>query len=169
MDNAIMALEDFDDSRARRWYRKWRKKIHAWLERNGDSDWADILLMLPDLFMFVVGIMSDSRIPIKFRLALLSAIIYVLSPLDILPEAILGVAGLVDDAGILILLLDLLFNALSLEPDILEQVVQDHWHRDADLISTIKALLTKLKEMPGNLFEMLQRLIQRWWPMSSGS
>ena len=165
MDNATLALNRFDESKARSWYKKWRQKIHAWLERNGDSDWADILLLLPDLFMFAVGTMSDSRIPIKFKLALLSAVLYVLSPLDLIPEAILGVAGLIDDAGILIILLDVLFSAQSLEPDVLAQVLQDHWNGEEDLVSTIKKLLAKLKKMPGNLIERLQSLVRRWWPM----
>lgn len=169
MDKAIQALNRFDESKAHSWYKKWREKIRVWLERNGNSDRADILLLLPDLFMFAVGIMSDPRIPAKFKLALLSAILYVLSPLDLIPEAVLGVAGLIDDAGILIILLDLLFNALSLEPDVLAQVLQDHWHGEEDLVSTIKQLLAKLKKMPGNLFEKLLSLVKRWWPMKGAN
>ena len=154
----------FDNSGANNWYKIWREKIYVWIERNADSEWADILLLLPDLFMFAVGLVSDSRVPKKLRLALLSAVLYVLSPLDLFPEAILGVAGLIDDAGILIILLDVLLRALSLEPDVLAQVLQDHWHGEDDLVSIIKKLLAKLKKMPGNLYETLLRLVNRWWP-----
>lgn len=164
MDNAILSFDRFDESNAHSWYKKWREKISAWLEDNRDSDWADILLLLPDLFMFAVGIMSDSRIPYKFKLALLSAVVYVLSPFDLIPEAVLGVAGLIDDAGILLMLLDMLFGAIDLGPDVLAQVIQDHWHGDVDVVSTIKVLLAKLKSMPGNLFERLLNLVRRWWP-----
>ena len=145
------------------WYKKWREKIRRWLERNSDSDWADILLLLPDLFMFAHGVKSDSRIPNnKFKLALLSAVLYVLSPLDIMPEAILGVPGLIDDAGILIILLDKLFNALGLEPEKLAQVIQDHWHGDEDPVSTVRKLLAKLKKMAGDLYDRLMNLIKSW-------
>ena len=165
MDKTILALNRFDQSKAHSWYKKWREKIHAWLERNGDSDWADILLLLPDLFMFAVGIMSDSRIPHKFKLALLSAVSLTYSvPFDVIPEAIVGVAGLIDDAGILIIVLDLLFSAQSLEPDALEQAIRDHWHVDEDLRSIIKKLLEKLKRMPGQLLPKLLNLVKRWWP-----
>ncbi len=165
MDNTILPFDRFNESHAHSWYRKWREKIHAWLERHADSEWADILLLLPDLFMFTVGIMSDSRIPYKSKLALLSAVLYVLSPFDLIPEAVFSVAGLIDDAGILIILLDLLFNTLSLEPDVLAQVLHDHWNGEEDLVSTIKMLLAKMKKMPGNLFEKLLSLVKRWWPM----
>lgn len=169
MGNPIVPFDrsggfNYSKSKADSWFKKWREKIHAWLERNADSDWADILLLLPDLFMFAVGTMTDSRIPYKFRLALLSAVLYALSPIDLISEALLGVAGLVDDAGILIILLDLVFNALNLEPDELAQILQDHWHGEEDLVSTIKKLLAKLKKMPGNLFAKLLRLVKRWWP-----
>lgn len=163
VDNALLPPGGFDPNRARSWYQKWRKKIRDWLERHADSEWADILLLLPDLFMLAVGLMSDSRIPKRYRLALLSAVLYVLSPLDLIPEAVFGVAGLTDDAGILIILLDLLFSSLSLDPDTLEQVIHDHWHGE-DLIGTIKKLLCKLKNMPGNLFRKLKKLVMRWWP-----
>jgi len=164
MDKTILPFDRFNESHAHSWYKKWRQRIHAWLEQNADSDWADILLLLPDLLIFAVGVMSDSRIPYKFRLALLSAVLYVLSPFDLIPEAILGVAGLTDDAGILILLLDLLFNALNLEPDVLAQVIEDHWHGEEDLVSTIRKLLTKLQKMPGNLLDKLRSIIARWRP-----
>jgi len=167
MDKAILALNRFNKSKAQSWYEKWRKKIHDWFERNGDSEWANILLLLPDLFMLAVGIMSDSRIPKRLRLALLSAVLYVLSPLDLIPEAVFGVAGLTDDAGILIILLDMLFNALSAEPDVLAQVLQEHWHGEEDPVSTIRKLLVKLQKIAGNLFEKLRSLVTRWWPNRS--
>ena len=158
MNSPILPFDRFNESHANSWYRKWRAKILAWLKRNGNSEWADILLLLPDLFMFTVGVMSDSRVPHKFKLALLSAALYVLNPIDLIPEAVLGVAGLIDDAGILIILLNLLLNTLSLEPDVLEQVLQDHWHATENLPATIKKLLQKLKKMSGNLFEKLRNL-----------
>jgi len=164
VDKSIVPFDRFDEDTARSWYRRWRDRIKAWLERNADSDWADILLLLPDLFMCAVGLLSDTRIPKKLRLALLSAVLYVLSPLDLFPEAILGVPGLIDDAGILIILLDVLLRALSLEPDVLAQILQDHCYGEEDFVSTIRRLLAKLKNMPGNLYETLLRLVNRWRP-----
>ena len=168
MPNTIMPFDRFDNARARGWYERWRERIHAWLERNADSDWADILLSLPDLFMFAVGVMSDRRIPYRLRLALFSAVVYVLSPFDLIPEAAIGVAGLVDDAGVLILILDLLFSEQSLEPDVLEEILRDHWHGE-DLVSTIRRLLARLREIAGNLFERILSLVKRWWPMRRGN
>jgi len=44
--------------------------------------------------------MLDSDVPISKRTALLSALIYVVSPIDAVPDVIPGV-GLLDDAGII--------------------------------------------------------------------
>lgn len=44
--------------------------------------------------------MLDSDVPISKRTALLSALIYVVSPIDAVPDVIPGV-GLLDDAGVL--------------------------------------------------------------------
>ena len=164
----IQLLENFDEKKARNWYEQVREKIRAWLERHVGSEWAEILLFLPDLFMFAVGIMRDPRIPLKYRLALLSAVLYVLSPLDIIPEMVFGAPGLIDDAGILIILLDLLFNSLILDSETWAEVIRDHWHREEDLASTITRLLAKLRDLSGDLFEKLLNLVKRWWPERTG-
>lgn len=147
------------------WSKRWCKKIQNWLERHADSDWADILFWLCVLFKLAVGLMFDSRTPRKYKLALLSAILYVLSPFDLIPEATFNVLGLTDDAGVLIIVLDLLFNALNPAPDtIWAEIIQNSWDGDEDPKATIEMLFRRLSEMPGNLFRRLQNLVRRWWP-----
>ena len=162
-DNGIELLENFDEEEARSWYEKWRKNIYEWIERRSDSEWAEILLFLPDALIFVVEISRDPRTPLKYRLAILSAIVYVLSPYDILPEAVLGVPGLIDDAGLLIILLDMLFNAVVMEDEVWAQVLRDHWHSEQDPASTIRMLVAKLIKILGNLFAVLVDLVRHWW------
>ena len=67
------------------WRKKWCKKIQNWLERNANSGLADILFWLCILFKLAVGLMLDPRTPRKYKLALLSAVLYVLSPFDLIP------------------------------------------------------------------------------------
>ena len=78
----------YDQKRARSWYRRWRRDIRKWVERNSNSDKADILLLVPDLFMLCVGLIADRRVPPQFKASLVSAAAYVLSPVDLIPEAL---------------------------------------------------------------------------------
>lgn len=60
-----------------------------------------IFAMLIALFLLVVGLlMWRHRIPPKGLMALGLAGFYLLTPIDVIPEAIVGPAGLVDDAGL---------------------------------------------------------------------
>ena len=57
--------------------------------------------MLALLVTLVVGyLMWRYRIPPRGLVAMGAAALYLISPIDLLPEAILGPLGLVDDAGV---------------------------------------------------------------------
>jgi len=61
-----------------------------------------IVGVLALLLTLVVGyLMWRYRIPPRGLYAMGAAAVYIISPIDLLPEAILGPLGLVDDAGVL--------------------------------------------------------------------
>ena len=61
-----------------------------------------IVGVLALLVTLVVGyLMWRYRIPPRGLVAMGAAAVYLISPIDLLPEAILGPLGLVDDAGVL--------------------------------------------------------------------
>lgn len=63
---------------------------------------AVVLGVMVVIFLAVVGyVMWKYRIPPRGLVAIGAALIYLVSPIDVLPEALLGPIGLVDDAGIL--------------------------------------------------------------------
>ncbi len=103
------------------WYERWRKRIHAWVSRHADETLASILLLVPDLLVLVIRLTKDQRVPwvVKGQLALAAA--YVLSPLDLVPEAFLGPIGLAEDAGVLALVLYWLKSVGSLDPTVLRE------------------------------------------------
>lgn len=67
----------------------------------------------------VIGLLADDRTPIVLRLLSVFSVLYVLMPLDLIPDFMLG-AGQLDDAAILGIAVALL---LKLTP---EYVVRDH-------------------------------------------
>ena len=153
----------FDEAKARGWYQKWRQKVHNWVKRHSGSEIADILLFLPDLFILCVGLVLDSRVPAKLKVALVSAIGYVLSPFDIMPEAVLGVAGLIDDAGILIIALHTFFGVVEMEPADFDEVLRDYWHGSENPVDVVRALYTLIFMNANKLFGKLWAAIRRFW------
>lgn len=62
-----------------------------------------VLTLLGVLALLVVAVIGFSmwryRIPPSGLIAMIGALVYLVSPIDVLPEAMLGPLGLLDDAG----------------------------------------------------------------------
>ena len=54
------------------------------------ADFRDLLLLLPDLTVLLLRLLRDERVPLGGKLAALVGVGYVLSPIDLLPELLLG-------------------------------------------------------------------------------
>jgi uncharacterized membrane protein YkvA (DUF1232 family) len=78
------------------------------------------LRMLYERAVLTWRLMRDDRVDLLPKLIPVAAIAYVLSPLDLLPELLIGPFGAVDDIGIVLLALSLFIQAVP--PD----VVQEH-------------------------------------------
>ena len=65
-------------------------------------------------------LLADPRVPVSSRLALGAALVYLVSPIDLIPDFI-PVAGQIDDAVVLLLVLRHLLRAAG------PRVVQDRW------------------------------------------
>lgn len=72
------------------------------------SDLVTIVLVVVGVFFLVgvaviVFVMWRYRVPPKGLAAMVGALVYLASPVDVLPEVVLGPLGLVDDAGVVTL------------------------------------------------------------------
>jgi uncharacterized membrane protein YkvA (DUF1232 family) len=125
------------------WYATWRPRIETWISQHADDEVAGIVLFVPDLLALVLRLARDKRVPFRLKGQLLLAAAYVLSPFDFMPEALLGVIGLSDDAGVLVLVLMWIQGITSVDP----QVLRDNWSGSGDVIEVIERLH---REITGN-------------------
>lgn len=105
------------------WYDRWRGRIHDWVSHYTDNTIGDLLLVVPDLFMLLVDLSKDKRVPFVLKAQILAVLAYVISPVDLLPEAMLGVVGLADDLGVMAALLLSMQHLGKIDSAIL----QEHW------------------------------------------
>lgn len=122
------------DQQAPDWYRLWRGRIHTWVAHHSHASIAHLMLLVPDMFYLLVQLAHDKRVPFILKGQVLLAVAYVLAPLDLLSEALLGPLGLIDDLAVMILILLWLQTALSLEA----QILRDHWAGDGDVQDVIQ-------------------------------
>lgn len=116
--------------REQRFYDRLRARVVAG-RPGAASGVRDLLLLLPDLSVLLLRLLRDDRVPVGAKALAVLGIGYVLSPLDLLPELLLGPLGLVDDLFVVSAALSRILNGVH--PD----VVRFHWSGKGDALDAI--------------------------------
>ena len=119
--------------REERLYDRLRSRLAASPSGPGaGSGVRDFALLLPDLTVLLTRLLRDPRVPRGPKLVALLGLGYLLSPIDLLPEVLLGPIGLVDDLLVVSAALSHLLN--DVHPD----VVRAHWSGRGDALEVIQ-------------------------------
>ncbi len=89
--------------------------------------------LVPNLLALFRGLLRDPRVPIRSKILLWVGVVWIASPIDLLPE-FLPVVGPLDDAVVAALVLRYLVRTAG------KDVVRDHWHGDPRTLERIMRL-----------------------------
>ena len=141
--------EDFDDddgyvmrgdppsSGLLSFYDRLRERVLATVERKGGklgTGMVQVLLVAPDLFMLLARLALDPNVPGKSRSLVGGALAYFVIPVDLLPEALLGVGGYTDDVVLAATVLSHVFS------NDLAPYVQRHWSGSRELSAVLQSI-----------------------------
>jgi uncharacterized membrane protein YkvA (DUF1232 family) len=144
-----------EEQRREDFYQALRARITDWLASKGKGfKHAQLLLLAPDLFHLLARLMLDPRIPPGEKAGLGAALAYFLSPIDLLPEALLGPAGYIDDVALAAYALSRLINAGH------GAVAKELWAGDDDLLASLQRILEVADQAIGS--GMWERLKKSW-------
>lgn len=134
-------------------YQRLRLRMRQWLETGGRSHiWVEYLMWAPDLFHLLWRLSLDPQVSVRHKARLLAAMAYFVSPLDLIPEAILGPAAYADDVALAAYVLG------SLLEDVNPELLARHWAGSGDVLQVIRAILKVAHRMVGSgLWEKLKR------------
>lgn len=126
-------------------YEQLRAKLQRWAQtKDGqNSKWVEYLLLLPDLGYLMTALCLDPAIPAKQKAKLAMAGAYLLSPVDLLPEALIGPLGYVDDLALIAYTINQLLNHVD------DSIVLKHWKGEKDLLGIIRHIIEVADEMLG--------------------
>ena len=124
-------------------YRKLRKKIETYLHEHNNK-YADYLLLAPDLFHLLVKLSIDERVPSEKKAKFALVIAYFISPLDLLPELMLGPLGYLDDIALTAYVINQYIN----ETD--PSIVRELWAGDQDVLTAIKNIVAGADKFIGS-------------------
>jgi len=143
-------------ARAEGYYDRVRESIRRYLEKKGGATGkaGEYLLLVPDVFMLLWRLVNDSRVNAKNKMLLGSGLAYYLFPLDIMPEALLGPLGLVDDLVFAVYLL----NRMLTDTD--PQILREHWSGSEDVLKTIQNVLNAADSLVGkDIFGRIKKIM----------
>lgn len=118
VDAAFEAGGELPSSGLLSFYDRLRGKVAAYVEERGGAAGdkvAEALLLVPDVFVFLLRLLLDPEVPRAKRALIGSALAYFVLPVDLLPEAMVGPAGFVDDLVLALAVLSQSFGS-DLEP-----------------------------------------------------
>ena len=140
-------------------YDRLRERIIKAVEKRGGklSEGAvRALLLVPDVFILLVRLSLDKEVPGSARALIGGTLAYFLLPADLLPEALLGGVGFLDD---LILATAVLAQTFSGD---LEPYARKHWSGSEDLRVVLRDLTETAHSLLGqNLYNRLRGLMGR--------
>lgn len=128
-------------------YIKLRSKITDYVEsKSGKAGkLTPYLLFAPDLFHLLVKSMFDDRLDSKSKTLVGSGILYFITPVDILPEGLVGPGGFIDDIIVATFVVNMLLNKFSPE------VIEEHWAGNEDLLNVLKKVSETSDSLLGKL------------------
>ena len=143
--DAAEATGTVSQERAERYYDKVRTRIARYLEKKGGvvEKGGDLLLLVPDVFILLWRLANDGRVSGKNKVLLVSAIAYFIFPFDIIPEALLGPIGYMDDLifGVYVL------NRMLIDTD--ADILRSHWSGNEDVLAAIRRVLDAADSLVG--------------------
>jgi uncharacterized membrane protein YkvA (DUF1232 family) len=117
-------------------YQRLRRRMRHKLEAIGPGfKYADILLLAPDLFHLLVKLAGDRRVRPVQKAKLAATIAYFVTPIGVVPQALVGPIGYIDDVALAAYVLNGMLNSDE------APLVREHWAGDGDILAVVQGVL----------------------------
>lgn len=95
----------------------------------------ELALLLPNLIRLFGGLLRDARVPLRAKIVLAVATVWLASPIDLIPEFI-PIVGSVDDAVVAALALRFVLRTTD------GAIVREHWRGDPATLERLLRLVS---------------------------
>lgn len=114
----------------------------------------DAIMLLPNLIKLLGRLSKDPRVPRRSKILMGGVLVYLASPIDLLPDAI-PVVGVVDDLLLAAYVLNHVIDRAG------EEVILEHWDGPQDLLQLVRSVLDATSSM-------VPKPIRKWIDRLSG-
>jgi uncharacterized membrane protein YkvA (DUF1232 family) len=138
-------------------YDPLKQRVLATVERKAGKLSADAvraLLLVPDIFLLLARLTVDKEVPAATRAMIGGSLAYFILPIDLLPEALLGPVGYMEDLVLAVAVLAQAFGG-DLEP-----YARKHWTGPEELRIVLHDISTTAERLLGKkLYDRLRKLL----------
>jgi len=158
-ERALVAGTDLPSTGLLSFYDRLRASVVSGVEHKAGKlpgDAVKMLLLVPDVFILMVRLTLDKSVPRGARAMIGGALAYFVLPFDLLPEAILGPVGYMDDLVLGVAVLSQVFGG-ELEP-----YARKHWSGPEDLRVVLRDVTQASQALLGvSLYGRLKKVLAR--------
>jgi uncharacterized membrane protein YkvA (DUF1232 family) len=139
----------------RDFYQKLRRRIRTWVEGREERThrWAEYILFAPDLFHLLCKLMTDDDVSPGDKAKVAAAIAYFISPFELVPEAVVGPIGYIDDIALAAYVLNGIINNAGPE------VLRRNWAGEDDILDVVQLVLSRATSILGKLWGKLVKVV----------
>ncbi|MDX1661115.1 MAG: YkvA family protein, partial [Gemmatimonadota bacterium] len=104
----------------------------------------ELAMFLPNFVMLLKRLMADPRVPVRSKMIVGGTALYLISPIDVIPDFVPGL-GQLDDVVVAVLALHSILNRVD------ETIVLEHWEGSQDVIRMVRAGVSAVSRLlPGD-------------------
>lgn len=117
---------------------------------------SDYILLIPDILVLFWRLFKDNRVKTKVKIILANAILYILSPIDLIPGFI-PVFGQIDDIAVAFFALDVILEEVP------EKIILENWHGKENIILITREVIKYISEIIGaRNFENVSAILKKF-------
>jgi uncharacterized membrane protein YkvA (DUF1232 family) len=165
-DTGKKESKSFDQQQYFDFYIRLRKKIDKQIKDKYNSNTPlhriiNLLLVLPDLFHLNTKLLFDPNVKTEKKGAILGAILYVISPIDLIPD-VLPVFGLLDDLVVVTLGLNSLLD--DKDDDYIKVAINKYWAGEMSVFEVTHHIIDVLNHtvefLPRRVMKIVKDLLR---------
>lgn len=112
----------------------------------------DLASLVPNLVKLLARLVRDPRVPRRSKILVGAVVAYLISPLDLVPDAI-PLLGVADDVLLAVYAVNHMLQRAG------EEVVLEHWDGPQDLLEMVRSVLDAVGQVvPGRIRRWVDRL-----------
>ena len=137
-------------------YQKMRTDIRDWLQTKTGKGykWSEYLLLAPDLFHLLAKLAIDKDVPTAEKAKIAGALAYFISPIDLVPEAMFGPMGYLDDVALAAYVINSIMKNTGPE------IIIRHWAGEQDVLELVQQIIDVASEMLGTkVWDKLRKIV----------